>query len=228
MKPGKRYGHTLTPIRHHIYVFGGKDFNIRVNELYDLNLDKNMCSQIRISSGATIPPARNQHTAVRYKDSVIIFGGISDTSEIFNDLSNGRIKDEIFDWDSMLSFQGETGPYVQYIYVRTKSVLEKAGYVPEYSDIDTNELSDNASMEVIKTISNFEDTLKQVVDKNEPSILSRYLIELSTAFRSFYNENKIILDDKKKQDARLYLTYVVGNILKQGANLLGIQMPDRM
>ena len=147
---------------------------------------------------------------------------------IFNDLSNGRIKDEIFDWDSMLSFQGETGPYVQYIYVRTKSVLEKAGYVPEYSDIDTNELSDNSSMEVIKTISNFEDTLKQVVDKNEPSILSRYLIELSTAFSSFYNENKIILDDKKKQDARLYLTYVVGNILKQGANLLGIQMPDRM
>ena len=61
---------------------------------------------------------------------------------IFNDLSNGRIKDEVFDWDMMLSFQGETGPYVQYIYVRTKSVLEKAGYVPEFKNIDVSNLSD--------------------------------------------------------------------------------------
>ena len=147
---------------------------------------------------------------------------------IFNDLSNGRIKDEVFDWDMMLSFQGETGPYVQYIYVRTKSVLEKAGYVPEFKDIDVSNLSDESSFNTVKTISNFADTLKQVVDKNEPSILSRYLIELSQSFSSFYNNNKIIGEQKEKQDARLYLTYVVGNILKTGANLLGIEMPDRM
>ena len=147
---------------------------------------------------------------------------------IFNDLSNSRIKDEIFDWDTMLNFQGETGPYIQYIYVRTKSVLEKAGYIPEYKNIDVNVLSDEASTTVMKTISNFANTLEQVVDKNEPSILSRYLIDLSQSFSSFYNANKIIGEDKTKQDARLYLTYVVGNILKKGANLLGIEMPDRM
>ncbi len=147
---------------------------------------------------------------------------------IFNDLSNSRIKDEVFDWDTMLNFQGETGPYVQYIYVRTKSVLEKAGYVPEYKEINTNILADDASCAVIKTIANFADTLKQVVEKNEPSILARYLIELSQAFSSFYNHNKIIGEEKEVQNARLYLTYVVGNILKVGANLLGIQMPDRM
>ena len=147
---------------------------------------------------------------------------------IFNDLSNSRIKDEIFDWDMMLNFQGETGPYVQYIYVRTKSVLEKAGYVPEFKDIDVSNLSDESSFNTVKVISNFADTLKQVVDKNEPSILSRYLIELSQNFSSFYNNNKIIGEEKEKQDARLYLTYVVGNILKTGANLLGIEMPDRM
>ena len=147
---------------------------------------------------------------------------------IFNDLSNSRIKDEIFDWDTMLSFQGETGPYVQYIYVRTKSVLEKAGYVPEFKDINVNNISDESSFDTVKIISNFADTLKQVVDKNEPSILARYLIELSQSFSSFYNNNKIIGEDKEKQDARLYLTYVVGNILKTGANLLGIEMPDRM
>ena len=147
---------------------------------------------------------------------------------IFNDLSNNRIKDEVFDWDVMLNFQGETGPYIQYIYVRTKSVLEKAGYIPNFEDIDVSVLNDEQSVETIKTIYNFEDVLKQVTDKNEPSILSRYLIDLAQNFSSFYNANKIITDDKKLQDARLYLTYAVGTILKSGASLLGIEMPDRM
>lgn len=147
---------------------------------------------------------------------------------IFNDLSNSRIKDEIFDWDTMLNFQGETGPYIQYIYVRTKSVIEKAGYLPKYEDINIDILTDSSSINVIKTISNFEEVLKQVVQKNEPSILSRYLIDLSQSFSSFYNANKIIGEDKEKQDARLYLTYAVGTILKTGAGLLGIEMPNRM
>lgn len=147
---------------------------------------------------------------------------------IFNDLSNSRIKDEIFDWDAMLNFQGETGPYIQYIYVRTKSVIEKAGYVPELKDIDITKLDDNQSVETIKTIYNFENILKQVTEKNEPSILSRYLIQLSQNFSSFYTANKIITEEKELQDARLYLTYVVGTILKTGAGLLGIQMPNRM
>lgn len=147
---------------------------------------------------------------------------------IFNDLSNGRIKDEIFDWDSMLNFQGETGPYIQYIYVRTKSVLEKAGYVPEYKNIQVEVLTDEASTAVVKTIANFANTLEQVVEKNEPSILSRYLIDLSQSFSSFYNANKIIGEEQEKQDARLYLTYAVGNVLQTGARLLGIEMPDRM
>ena len=147
---------------------------------------------------------------------------------IFNDLSNSRIKDEIFDWDTMLNFQGETGPYVQYIYVRTKSVLEKAGYVPKFEDVDFNNLTDEQSIATIKTIYSFEEVLKQVTDKNEPSILSRYLIDLSQNFSSFYNANKIITDEKELQNARLYLTYAVGTIIKTGAGLLGIQMPDKM
>lgn len=147
---------------------------------------------------------------------------------IFNDLSNGRIKDEIFDWDTMLNFQGETGPYIQYIYVRTKSVIQKAGYIPEFKDVDLSKLQDSQSVETIKTIYNFEEILKQVTEKNEPSILSRYLIDLSQNFSSFYTANKIITQEKEVQDARLYLTYAVGTILKTGAGLLGIKMPERM
>lgn len=147
---------------------------------------------------------------------------------IFNDLANSRIKDEIFDWDVILNFQGETGPYIQYMYVRTKSVLEKAGYIPEYNEPLVKNLLDKDSMNVINLIYQFEDTLIQVTEKNEPSILSRYLINLAKEYSSFYNNNKIITEDKNVQDARLYLTYAVGNILKTGANLLGIQMPNKM
>ena len=147
---------------------------------------------------------------------------------IFNDLANSRVKDEIFDWDTILNFQGETGPYIQYTYVRTKSVIEKAGGVPEISEVNTELLQDEYSIRLAKLIYGFQDVLVQVTDKNEPSILSRYLIDVAKAYSNFYNENKIINDDKTLQDARVYLTYSVGKILKTGAELLGIEMPDKM
>ena len=147
---------------------------------------------------------------------------------IFNDLYNSRIKDEIFDWDTMLNFNGETGPYMQYIYVRTKSLIDKAGYIPKITDVNFTKLEDEASKKVIKQIYNFQDTIKQSADKNEPYIIARYLIGLAQAFSSFYNENKIIGEEQSIQDSRLYLTYATGLVLKIGANLLGIQMPDKM
>ena len=147
---------------------------------------------------------------------------------IFNDMSASRIKDEVFDWNTILNFQGETGPYIQYTYVRTKSVLEKAGDLPKIENVKIDNLSDEYSMAILKLIYNFKDILIQVTDKNEPSMLARYLIELAKAYSSFYNENKIIVDDKDVQDARVYLTYAVSQVLKQGANLLGIEMPEKM
>ena len=147
---------------------------------------------------------------------------------IFNDMSASRIKDEVFDWNTILNFQGETGPYIQYTYVRTKSVLEKAGYLPKIEDVNTKNLSDDYSMAILKLIYNFEDILVQVTDKNEPSILARYLIDLAKAYSSFYNENKIIVENKDVQNVRVYLTYATSEVLKQGANLLGIEMPEKM
>ncbi len=147
---------------------------------------------------------------------------------IFNDLANSRVKDEIFDWDTILNFQGETGPYIQYTYVRTKSVLKKAGYIPKEKDIKPDKLVDEYSLQILKLIYDFQEILIQVTEKNEPSILSRYLIELAKAYSSFYNENRIICEDKQLQDARIYLTYAAGKVLKSGANLLGINMPNEM
>lgn len=147
---------------------------------------------------------------------------------IFNDLANSRVKDEIFNWDNVLNFQGETGPYIQYTYVRTKSVIEKAGGVPDVQEVNHKYLLDDTSNKIIKLIYNFEDILVQVTEKNEPSILSRYLIDVAKAYSNFYNENKIICDDEEIQNARVYLTYAVGKVLEKGANLLGISMPDKM
>ena len=147
---------------------------------------------------------------------------------IFNNLASAIIKDQVFDWENVLNFQGETGPYIQYTYVRTQSVLEKAGKVPNASEINYNLLTDEKSSEVVKQIYNFNDILVQVTEKNDPSILSRYLIDLAKSFSVFYNENKIICEDKDLQSARTYLTYAVGKTLKLGAKLLGIEMPNRM
>ena len=147
---------------------------------------------------------------------------------IFNDLYNSRIKDEVFDWDTMLNFNGETGPYIQYIYVRTKSVLDKSGYVPKLESINFEKLQDKKSLEIVKLIYNFGEIVKQAAEKYEPYILARYLISLAQAFSSFYNENKIIGEEQQIQDARLYLTYATGLVLEKGANLLGIKMPQKM
>ena len=147
---------------------------------------------------------------------------------IFNDLYNNRIKDEVFDWDIMLNFNGGTGPYMQYIYVRTKSILEKAGYIPKIEDVDFDLLNNDTAYKIIKLIYSFQDTIMQAAEKYEPYIIARYLINLAQSFSTFYNENKILGEEKKVQDTRVYLTYAVGNVLKIGASLLGIKMPDRM
>ncbi len=147
---------------------------------------------------------------------------------IFNNLATTIIKDQIFDWKNVLNFQGETGPYIQYTYVRTQSVLEKVSKIPNADEIETELLTDELSNNIIKLIYSFNETLVLVTEKNDPSILSRYLIDLAKKFSAFYNENKIIVKDQKIQDARIYLTFAVGKTLEIGASLLGIKMPNRM
>ena len=147
---------------------------------------------------------------------------------IFNNLCTTIIKDQIFDWDLVLNFNGETGPYIQYIYVRTKSVLEKVKKLPRLEDLNFSCLLDEASLEVIKKLYDFKGILQDVIKKNEPSLLARYLIELAQSFSNFYNDNKIICEEKELQEARVFLTYATGIVLKTGAKLLGIEMPDKM
>ncbi len=147
---------------------------------------------------------------------------------IFDDLKESRIKNQVFDLNEAVNFNGETGPYVQYMTVRTKSVLEKAGYTPDINDVKFDVLTDELSIKLIKLIENFDQIIVNSMDKNEPSIIARYSIDVAKAYSIFYNQNKIISDDKQLTNARLYLTYMTKITLENSLKLLGIEVPDKM
>ena len=117
---------------------------------------------------------------------------------------------------------------IREIRLSNDEILRKTSREVETVDDRIKELLDEYSQNIIKLIYNFENVLKQVTEKEEPSILARYLIDLAKAYSVFYNENKIITENKDTQNARVYLTYAVGQVLKIGANLLGIEMPNKM
>lgn len=147
---------------------------------------------------------------------------------VFHNLCNTLIKDQVFEWDNVLNFQGETGPYIQYVYVRCKSVLDKFEKIPEFQDVDFNLLLDDSSQKVISKLYNFNSVLNNVIDKNETNYLTHFLIELSQNYTEFYNNNKVLVDDEKIRNSRGYLCYMVQSVIKTGAKLLGIDMPQEM
>ncbi len=146
---------------------------------------------------------------------------------IFNDLANNRIKDEIFDWKQILNFAGETGPYMQYTYVRTQSILRNAG-ATSFESVDYSKLLDKEAIDVVKNLKAFSDIIVASAEKNEPSLISRYLIDLAQSFSRFYNEHHIMCEDKELQKARLMLTKSVGITIKNGLGILGIETPEKM
>lgn len=117
---------------------------------------------------------------------------------------------------------------MQYIFVRTKSVLENVNFEIDTQNIDVTKLLDEEGIAVLKNIYEFEDVLVSVTEKNEPYLLSKFLIELAKNYSAFYNTHKILVDDKVIANARIYLTYMVNLVLKNGAKILGIEMPDKM
>ena len=160
------------------------------------------------------------------KDEVAKQVGVA--AVVFDNLKETRVKEQVFDVNKALSFNGETGPYIQYTIVRTNSILNKAGYIPKFEDVKASELSDEKSINVLKTIGKFNKTISNAIDKNEPFYVSRYLLDLAKSYSEFYNENRVICDDKAAQDARLYLTYMVKITLTNGLKLLGIEAPEKM
>lgn len=147
---------------------------------------------------------------------------------IFNDLSNNKIRDIVFNWDRMLSFEGETGPYVQYTHARACSVLRKSG-ADSYADtLDYSQLMDSASLEVVQELAEFPDVVEQAMLRNEPSLITRKIVLIAQRFNKFYHDCPILVDDEVLKDTRLALVRAVRTVLATGLDLLGIQAPEKM
>ena len=149
----------------------------------------------------------------------------------FNYLKNNKNKDIIFDLDETLRFDGETGPYVQYTYVRTKSMLEKAGFKVEDLDkeIDYSLLKEAQEIELVKELQKFGDVIKRAAQENEPSILAKYMIDVAASFSRFYNECQVAtLEDEKLKAARCALVYATSIVIKKGLGILGVECPEKM
>lgn len=146
---------------------------------------------------------------------------------IFQDLFNNRIKDYTFDWDQVLNFDGETGPYTQYTFARSCSILDKGGFgIKENSKFDL--LVDETEIDIVKHLSKFEEVLLNATEKYEPSFLTRYTVELAKLFNKFYANCPINTVEDELKYQRLYLTYSVNKCLKLSLSLLGIEAPVRM
>ena len=146
---------------------------------------------------------------------------------VFFALYNNRIKDIDFSWDRALNFDGETGPYVMYTHARCCSVLRKAEGL-EAAAPDYAALADPFSQDVIRLIEQFPDIAKNAVNRSEPSMVTRFSVDLAQAFNKFYYENKVMVDDPAVRAARLNLTDAVRALLRESLYLIGIEAPTRM
>ncbi|HBH12461.1 MAG: Arginyl-tRNA synthetase [Clostridiales bacterium 38_11] len=146
---------------------------------------------------------------------------------LFQELYNNRIKDYTFSWEKTLSFEGETGPYAQYTYARTCSILNKYGKKVS-TNVDYNLIKDDKEFEVIKALSNFGEVIESSMEKNEPFYITRYIIDLAQKFNKFYNNCHILVEDEELMKSRVLLTYAVNITIKNGLDLLGIEAPEKM
>lgn len=143
----------------------------------------------------------------------------------FYDLKTDRDNGYDFDLEAMVSFEGETGPYVQYAYARIQSILRKANFVPNAEN--DYKLADAESWDIIKHIQNFSNVVERAGDKFDPSLIAKYAINLAQAFNKYYAHTRI-LDESPERDSRLALAYATGVVLKEALRLLGVKAPEKM
>ena len=143
----------------------------------------------------------------------------------FYDLKTDRTNGYDFDLEAMVSFEGETGPYVQYAHARIQSILRKADFQPQAAE--NYQLNDTESWEIIKLIQDFPNTIVKAADNFEPSLIARFAIHLAQRFNKYYAHTRI-LDDSPERDSRLALSYATATVLKEALALLGVEAPNEM
>jgi len=144
----------------------------------------------------------------------------------YADLSQYRMTDYVFSWDRMLSLQGNTAPYLQNAYVRTRSIFRKAG--EPGPKIDKLTLTDRSEINLAKRLCQFAEIVPQVLNDFRPNILANYLFELANSFHTFYEACPVLKSEEPLRSSRLALCDLSGRVLQHGLDLLGIKVPEKM
>jgi arginyl-tRNA synthetase len=146
---------------------------------------------------------------------------------IFTDLSTRRVKDVNFEWEKVLTFEGETGPYVQYTHARACSVLRKADQ-PLRPDVDYGPLTEDEAFDLVRLLTDYPAVLRRAVEGYEPFTVTDYLLTLSERFNKYYHNHRILTDDAAVREARLCVVKGVQSVIASGLTMLGIKAPEEM
>jgi arginyl-tRNA synthetase len=146
---------------------------------------------------------------------------------VFNDLKNRRTRDVIFNWEQLLNFDGETGPYLQYTFARISGILRKSA-VETPSPVNYSLLAEPEVKRLILTLGGYPSQVERAAQENEPSLISTCLLEVAEAFNAFYNRHRVLVDEPDLRAARLHLITCTQAVIGSGLKLLGITPLDRM
>jgi arginyl-tRNA synthetase len=158
------------------------------------------------------------------KDEVAKIIGIGAVK--YADLSQYRMTDYVFSWDKMLSFQGNTAPYLQNAYVRIRSIFRKSG--EEFATPGALQFSEPAERKLGLRICQFAEIVPTILNDFRPNVLANYLYELANDFHSFYEACPVLKAEEPVRSSRLALAEATGRVLRKGLDLLGIKVPERM
>ncbi len=226
-KTAELAGWLAPPVRAEHVAFGsvlgsdGKMFKARAGETVRL-ID--LCEEA-VSRALEIVKSKNPELEPELQQRVARAIGIGAVKYV--DLSSDRIKDYVFDWDRMLSLNGNTAPYVQYAHARTRSILKKSGQ--SATDPGALLVNEPAERALALKILAFPTVVAEVSECLEPHKLCTYLFELATAFSTFFEKCPVLkAETDELRSSRLALVELTSRVLARGLDLLGIEAPDRM
>lgn len=152
---------------------------------------------------------------------------------IFNELSNSREKDYVFSWEKVLTFDGETGPYVQYTHARACSIMRNAGMEAVKKAMDINNIkaeyiSSESAFRLAKLIYGYPEAVIEAGERYEPSFVARHIVDVAQAFNRLYHDEHILVDNEEEKISKLALIIAAKTVINNGLGLLGVHAPEKM
>ena len=201
-----------------------RDASGQVITLASLLDEATMRAKERIDEGVREGKLRIGPDEIDHVAKVVGIGAVK-----YADLRQNRLSDYQFDWDKMISFNGNAGPYLQYAYARCQSIFKKGGIAPSAIGSDFNIVLNTSEEKALgRQLLRFGDVVHKAAETNQPHLVCEHLYDLARSFSGFYASCPVLTGDEKKQNSRLALVALVARQLKRGLNLVGINVLDSM